>query len=153
MANLLNADIYQSELRRAPKNVRVEWDGDSVGAYAGPSYLGPLNLKNLDANELALVEGLESARLEVLPSQFNDGVYGRVIFPVMEDLGMPNAAPSVSYPHLGIAYLVWFLTGILGGHHYYLKRWGWGIAYTLTAGLFGIGWIVDAFRLPRLVNG
>ncbi len=39
-----------------------------------------------------------------------------------------------------------------GFHHFYLRRWGWGFAYLFTVGLFGIGWIVDAFRMPSLVR-
>lgn len=50
------------------------------------------------------------------------------------------------------AYLLWFPLGLLGFHQYYLRRPLWGVAYTLTGGLFGIGWIVDAFRLPFLVR-
>ncbi|XP_062601245.1 uncharacterized protein LOC134262941 [Saccostrea cucullata] len=42
--------------------------------------------------------------------------------------------------------------GILGAHHYYLNRIGFGIAYTLTFGLFGVGYIVDWCRFPLLVQ-
>lgn len=42
--------------------------------------------------------------------------------------------------------------GILGLHHYYLNRWKWGLLYTLTGGIFGIGWLVDLFRIPQLVT-
>ena len=37
-----------------------------------------------------------------------------------------------------------------GSHHFYLKRYGWGVAYFLTAGLGGAGWLLDWFRLPHL---
>ncbi|CAG5118853.1 unnamed protein product [Candidula unifasciata] len=50
------------------------------------------------------------------------------------------------------AYTLWFPFGLLGFHHYYLGNHGCGILYTLTGGLFGIGWIVDAFRIPGLVR-
>jgi TM2 domain-containing membrane protein YozV len=50
------------------------------------------------------------------------------------------------------AYLLWFPLGLIGLHHYYLRRPAWGVAYTLTLGLLGIGWIIDAFRLPSLVT-
>src|SRR6218665_2104757 len=39
-----------------------------------------------------------------------------------------------------------------GIHHYYLRNWAWGVAYTLTGGLFGIGWLVDVFRIPSMVR-
>jgi len=40
----------------------------------------------------------------------------------------------------------------LGLHHYYLHRPAWGIAYTFTGGLLGIGWLCDLFRIPSLVR-
>ncbi|XP_071941122.1 uncharacterized protein [Antedon mediterranea] len=42
--------------------------------------------------------------------------------------------------------------GILGLHHFYLKRCGWGTLYLLTVGVFGIGWLVDLVRMKRLVE-
>ncbi|KAK6184907.1 hypothetical protein SNE40_007261 [Patella caerulea] len=42
--------------------------------------------------------------------------------------------------------------GILGAHHYYLNRPYWGILYTLTFGLLGVGWVVDWFRCYNLVQ-
>jgi len=50
------------------------------------------------------------------------------------------------------AYLTWFPLGLLGLHHYYLRRPLWGVAYTFTFGIFGIGWLIDACRLPSLVR-
>lgn len=50
------------------------------------------------------------------------------------------------------AYTLWFPFGLLGFHHYYLGNYACGVIYTFTAGLFGIGWIVDAFRIPSLVR-
>ncbi|ELU01134.1 hypothetical protein CAPTEDRAFT_187960 [Capitella teleta] len=50
------------------------------------------------------------------------------------------------------AYTMWLPWGLLGLHHYYLGRGGWGILYTFTLGIFGVGWLVDAFRLPGLVK-
>lgn len=41
---------------------------------------------------------------------------------------------------------------VAGFHHYYLRRWGWALLYTFTIGLFGIGWLVDLFRIPFLVR-
>ena len=50
------------------------------------------------------------------------------------------------------AYVLWMSFGLLGFHHFYLKRYRWGIVYALTLGLFGVGWVVDAFRIPHLVR-
>ncbi|CAL1546237.1 unnamed protein product [Lymnaea stagnalis] len=50
------------------------------------------------------------------------------------------------------AYTLWFPFGLLGFHQYYLGNYAWGVVYTCTLGLFGIGWLVDAFRIPYLVK-
>lgn len=42
--------------------------------------------------------------------------------------------------------------GLFGAHHYYLENYGLGITYTCTLGIFGIGWIVDLFRMRGLVK-
>lgn len=39
-----------------------------------------------------------------------------------------------------------------GFHHFYLNRPGFGVLYFFTFGLFGIGWLVDLFRIPSLVK-
>jgi TM2 domain-containing membrane protein YozV len=58
------------------------------------------------------------------------------------------------YPEksLPIAYLLWLVLGILGGHKFYLNRPFLGIAYFFTGGLLLIGWIYDLFTLPRQVD-
>lgn len=43
-------------------------------------------------------------------------------------------------------------TGLLGAHHYYLNRFGFGLLYTFTFGIFGVGYIVDWFRFPVLLK-
>ena len=53
---------------------------------------------------------------------------------------------------LGFAYLFWFLFGLMGGHKFYLRQYGWGWLYFFTAGLFFIGWIIDLFTLPEQVR-
>ena len=37
--------------------------------------------------------------------------------------------------------------GIFGAHRFYLGKVGTGFLYVFTAGLFGIGWIVDIFTV------
>ncbi len=49
---------------------------------------------------------------------------------------------------VGIAYLLWFFLGIFGGHHFYLRKPIWGLIYLFTAGLLGVGWLIDAFLIP-----
>lgn len=54
--------------------------------------------------------------------------------------------------YLDDAYLLWFPLGLLGFHHFYLKRPVWGVMYMLTLGLFSIGWMVDCVRMSKLVE-
>ncbi|GEK07645.1 TM2 domain-containing protein [Schleiferilactobacillus harbinensis] len=58
------------------------------------------------------------------------------------------------------AYVLWWFTGIIGGHRYYMGKTGSAVAMTLITVLtFGIGiivtgiwWIVDAFLIPRWIQ-
>lgn len=45
------------------------------------------------------------------------------------------------------AIILWFFLGLLGIHRFYLGHIGMGILYLLTAGLCGIGWIIDGVLL------
>lgn len=47
----------------------------------------------------------------------------------------------------GIALILCIFLGFLGFHRFYLGYLGWGVIYLLTLGFFGIGWIIDIFRL------
>lgn len=55
---------------------------------------------------------------------------------------------------LGVAYLLWVIGGFgtLGVHRFYLRKHGTGILWLLTGGVFGIGAIVDLFRLPAMLR-
>lgn len=74
----------------------------------------------------------------------------RVPFLVSRTEGTEEDGPK-KY-HSDDAYILWLSFGLLGFHHFYLKRYRWGFVYALTLGLFGIGWIVDAYRIPYLVK-
>lgn len=53
----------------------------------------------------------------------------------------------------GTAFALWlaWIFGFCGIHRFYLGKPGTGLLYLLTFGLFGIGQIIDAFRMPALV--
>ncbi|KAL8581221.1 hypothetical protein ACOMHN_038321 [Nucella lapillus] len=59
---------------------------------------------------------------------------------------------SADRKYLDDAYILCFPFGFLGLHHFYLRRYCWGITYFLTLGIFGIGWVIDWFRLPWLLK-
>ena len=60
-----------------------------------------------------------------------------------------SSLPSKS---LSEAYILGITLGFFGAHHFYLRRGGYGCIYLFTFGLFGIGWIIDWFRMPCLVE-
>ncbi|GAK51603.1 TM2 domain protein [Candidatus Moduliflexus flocculans] len=54
----------------------------------------------------------------------------------------------------GIAYVLW-CAGLFGGcgiHRIYLGKYGTGLLYLFTFGLFGIGQFIDLFRIPGMVE-
>ena len=48
--------------------------------------------------------------------------------------------------------LVWALTGLVGGHHFYLGRHLHGLLWLTSFGGFGVGWLLDLFRLKRFID-
>lgn len=53
-----------------------------------------------------------------------------------------------------VGYALWclFFVGLGGVHRIYLGKYGTGILWLLTAGLFGIGQFIDLFRMSQLVR-
>lgn len=56
------------------------------------------------------------------------------------------------YYSLTVAYLLWLVFGLLGGHWFYLGHPWRGVLYFCTAGIFGLGWIVDGINMPDYVR-
>lgn len=49
----------------------------------------------------------------------------------------------------GLAYALWFFLGCLGGHRFYLRSTGIGVAMLLTLGGFGLWTLLDVFFISR----
>jgi len=60
--------------------------------------------------------------------------------------------PARPEKSLALAYLLWFLFGILGVHQFYLGKVGRGVSYVFTAAWLTVGWWIDLFTLPRQVR-
>jgi len=50
-----------------------------------------------------------------------------------------------------IGYVLWVF-GFTGSHRFYLGKWGTGILYLLTLGIFGIGLIYDFWTLNSQIS-
>ncbi len=55
-------------------------------------------------------------------------------------------APTVTPKSELAAYLLWWFTGYLGIHHFYVGNIVKGVIWLLTCGCFGIGFFVDAVQ-------
>lgn len=52
---------------------------------------------------------------------------------------------------IAVGYILWIF-GFTGSHRFYFgKRWS-GLLWFCTLGLLGIGWIIDAFLIPRMAK-
>lgn len=73
--------------------------------------------------------------------------------PAAQAPAAPAPAYSNGHPqkHIGTAYKWLIFFGAIGAHRYYQGKIGTGILYTCTAGLFGIGVLVDVFTLDGQV--
>lgn len=58
--------------------------------------------------------------------------------------------PQTSHRSRWIALALWLFLGPFGGHQFYAGKVGMGFLYLFTAGLFGIGWLID---LPIILFG
>lgn len=73
----------------------------------------------------------------------------------LNNQGLPNqytCCLQTSKKYIDDLFILWVSPlGLFGAHHFYLGRPGWGFAYLFTCGGLGVGWVIDAFRLPCLL--
>ncbi len=72
--------------------------------------------------------------------------------PAPQAAGGPPATESMYRDSIGYALWCLFLVGLGGVHRIYLGKYGTGILWLLTFGLFGIGQFIDLFRMKGLVT-
>lgn len=52
-----------------------------------------------------------------------------------------------------IAFILCFFGGVFGLHRFYVGKFGTGLIFLITGGLFGIGWIIDLIKIYSEVSG
>ena len=88
-------------------------------------------------------------------SQPNAGLYPPIKYPEKYPNHIPAGGALIDLDHplsdLTV-YLVWMITGIVGGHRIILGDWMMGVLYFCTAGLFCIGWLIDLTKLSTMIT-
>ncbi|GED67144.1 hypothetical protein BRE01_08460 [Brevibacillus reuszeri] len=69
-----------------------------------------------------------------------------------EELQMLNSEMMKKHKSTGITWLLWFFTGGVGGHRFYLGRTGTAVAMLLTLGGLGIWSFIDLFLINSMVK-
>lgn len=54
--------------------------------------------------------------------------------------------------NLRVAWALWLVTGLMGGHRLYVGKIGTGLLMLATGGGGGVWWIIDAFLVKRMVE-
>jgi TM2 domain-containing membrane protein YozV len=70
----------------------------------------------------------------------------------VEQLSMIESEVTRNAKNPTLAYVLWFFTGGLGGHRYYLGNIGIAIAMTLTLGGLGIWALIDVFFIGGAIK-
>jgi len=51
-----------------------------------------------------------------------------------------------------VAWILLTFLGVFGIHRFYMGKWGTGLIYLFTLGLFGIGWLYDYWTLNSQIS-
>ena len=129
-------------------------DDQAMAASANPSENDPTVAVPQDNN---LIDGASAAKYGP-----PDGYNGYT--PPGAAAGYQSGAPPVVPSDVDVdvplfkqkkildAYILGIGLGFFGAHHFYLRRYGFGMAYFFTFGFLGCGYVLDLFRMPCLVN-
>ncbi len=60
---------------------------------------------------------------------------------------MSNFVTVASHKHKSVAFLLCLFGGAFGLHYFYVGRYGRGILYMFTGGLFMVGWFCDIGKI------
>lgn len=63
--------------------------------------------------------------------------------------GLVYVTEPISQKSKFITLLLAIFLGYFGAHYFYLGRYGKGVLYAFTVGLFGFGWFVDIYLVLR----
>ncbi|WNF07481.1 TM2 domain-containing protein [Brevibacillus borstelensis] len=69
-----------------------------------------------------------------------------------QELQMLSSEMDKKKKSTGAAWLLWFFFGGIGGHRYYLGKYGTAILMTFTLGFVGIWTVIDAFLLNGMIQ-
>jgi len=97
-----------------------------------------------------LVNNQQSVAAQNIPENQPPGCSKQQFYNTVPTVILATRAPTEK--SLVEAYILSFPLGFLGVHHFYLRRPGFGILYFFTFGLFGMGVLIDWFRMPWLVK-
>jgi TM2 domain-containing membrane protein YozV len=53
---------------------------------------------------------------------------------------------------LAVSWILWFFLGGIGGHRYYVGKFGTAIAMTLTLGCLGVWSLIDIFFVNKITR-
>ncbi len=71
------------------------------------------------------------------------------ILSAQQQFSIQQPTPAPAHIDSSLMWILWFFTGLFGGHRYYLGNIGIGILQTLTAGGLGFWWVLDALLITR----